>query len=186
MLRAVVAAGVLCSILLTTPAAAVITAIEIQRSEPLAGGAAFGTVSGYVRLIGIAKGEVDPADPANQGIANIDKAPRNARGMVEYQTDIFILRPADPAKGNGRILYEVNNRGRKMLFGTLMDAPAGNNNPDTVADLGNALPLRLGYTLVWSGWDADAPRANGGLSMTVPVASADGQPLAAMIRDELV
>jgi len=186
MLRAVAAAGVVGSVLLATPAAAVITAIEIERSEPLAGGAAFGPVGGYVRLTGIARGEVDPGDPANRGIANIDKAPRNARGMVEYQTDIVILRPADAAKGNGRILYEVNNRGRRMLFGTVMDAPAGNNNPDTVAELGNALPLRLGFTLVWSGWDADAPRANGGLAMTAPVASEGGQPLVAVIRDELV
>ncbi len=186
MVRVVAAAGVVGSLLLSMPAAAVITSIEIERTEALAGGAAFGAVGCYVRMIGVARGEVDPIDPANHGIANIDKAPRNARGMVEYQTDIVILRPADPAKGNGRILYEVNNRGRKMLFGTLMDAPAGNNNPDTRAELGNALPLRLGFTLVWSGWDADAPRANGGLSMTVPVASADGKPLAAMIRDELV
>ncbi|HEX2885224.1 alpha/beta hydrolase domain-containing protein [Vineibacter terrae] len=181
-----VLAGMLGASLAVAPAAAVITEIEILRSEPLAGGAAFGDTGGYVRLVGIARGEVDPLDPANRGIANIDKAPRNARGNVAYQTDIFILRPADPAKGNGRILYEVNNRGRKMLFGTLMDGAAGNNNPDTPAELGNALPLRLGFTLVWSGWDPDAPRANGGLALDAPVAAEGGQPIVAVIRDELV
>lgn len=163
-----------------------IVAIEIQRTEPVAGGAAFDAVGGYVRMVGIARGEVDPNDPANRGIALIDKAPCNARGMVEYQTEIHILRPADPAKGNGRILYEVNNRGRKMIFGTLMDAPAGNNTPDTPADFGNALPLRLGFTLVWSGWDPDAPRANGGLAMVSPVATDDGQPIVKVIREEMV
>ncbi len=163
-----------------------IRSIEIQRTEPVAGGAAFGDVGGYVRMTGIAKGEVDPDGPANRGIANIDKAPRNARGRVEYQADIYILRPADPSRGNGRILYEVNNRGRKMLFGTLMDGVAGNNNPDTPAEFGNALPLRLGFTLVWSGWDPDAPRANGGLALVAPVATEGVQPIVKVVRDELV
>ena len=49
-----------------------IRSIEIQRTEPVAGGAAFGDVGGYVRMTGVARGEVDPGDPANSGIANID------------------------------------------------------------------------------------------------------------------
>ena len=67
-----------------------------------------------------------PGDPANRGIVNIDKAPRNARGRVEYRSDICILRPADPERGNGRILYEVNNRGRIMLFANLCAGRPGN------------------------------------------------------------
>ena len=91
--------------------------------------------------------------------------------MVEYATDIFILRPKDPARGNGRILYEVNNRGRKMLFGNIADGPQGVNDPKTMADVGNGFPMRQGYTIVWSGWDPDAPRANMGLALTAPVAT---------------
>ena len=49
--------------------------------------------------------------------------------MVEYTTDFYVLRPKDPAKGTGRILYEVNNRGRKMLFGNIADGPQGINDP---------------------------------------------------------
>ena len=159
---------------------------SIQAVEPLAEGAAFGQVGAYERVIATARGEIDPADPANKGIALIDKAPRNARGKVEYATNVFILRPKDFSRGNGRILYEVNNRGRKMLFGNIADGPQGVNDPKTLADLGNAFPLRQGYTIVWSGWDPDAPRANMGLALTAPVATDNGQPIVQTVREEFV
>ena len=159
---------------------------SIQAVEPLAEGAAFGQVGAYERVIATARGEIDPADPANKGIALIDKAPRNARGKVEYATNVFILRPKDFSRGNGRILYEVNNRGRKMLFGNIADGPQGVNDPKTLADLGNAFPLRQGYTIVWSGWDPDAPRANMGLALTAPLATDNGQPIVQTVREEFV
>lgn len=160
--------------------------LEIETVETLADGAAFGEAGAYERVIAVAKGEVDPALPANSGIALIDKAPRNAAGKVEYATSVFILRPKNPAHGNGRILYEVNNRGRKMLFGNIADGPQGVNDPKALADLGNAFPLRLGYTIVWSGWDPDAPRTNMGLALTAPVATGNGQPIVQTIREEWV
>jgi Alpha/beta hydrolase domain len=162
----------------------VLLSLDIERIEALADGAPFGEVGAYERVIGRAKGEVDPLDPANKGIALIDKAPRNERGKVEYTTDIFILRPKDPARGNGRILYEVNNRGRKMLFGNIADGPQGVNDPKTMADVGNGFPLRQGYTIVWSGWDPDAPRANMGLGLSAPVATDDGKPIVKTVREE--
>ncbi len=158
--------------------------LDIERIEALADGAPFGDAGAYERVIGRAKGEVDPRDPANKGIALIDKAPLNANGKVEYATDIFILRPKDFSRGNGRILYEVNNRGRKMLFGNIADGPQGVNDPKTMADVGNGFPLRQGYTIVWSGWDPDAPRANMGLGLTAPVATDNGQPIVKIVRDE--
>jgi hypothetical protein len=157
----------------------VLLSLDIERIEALADGASFGEVGTYERVIGRAKGEVDPLDPANKGIALIDKAPRNARGKVEYATDIFILRPKDFTHGNRRILYEVNNRGRKMLFGNIADGPQGVNDPRTIADVGNGFPLRRGYTIVWSGWDPDAPRANMGLGLSAPnsARAREGAPL---------
>jgi hypothetical protein len=164
----------------------VLVSLDIEKIEPLADGAAFDEAGAYERVIAVARGEVDPTVPANSGIAPIDKAPRNAAGNVEYATSVFILRPKDPARGNGRILYEVNNRGRKMLFGNIADGPQGVNDPKTLADLGNAFPLRLGYTIVWSGWDPDAPRANMGLALTAPVATNNGQPIVRTVREEWV
>jgi hypothetical protein len=163
-----------------------IVSIDIKAIEPLADGAPFGEVGAYERVIGVAKGEVDPKAPGAKGIALIDTAPLNERGKVEYATDFFILRPKDPAKGNGHILYEVNNRGRKMLFGNIADGPQGVNDPKTLADTGNGFPMRRGYTIVWSGWDPDAPRANMGLGLIAPIATDNGKPIVSLVVDEFV
>jgi Alpha/beta hydrolase domain len=162
----------------------VLVSLDIKSVEPLAHSAPFGSAGAYERVIAVAQGEVDPDDPANKGIALIDKAPRNARGKVEYTTDVFLLRPKDSTKGNGHILYEVNNRGRKMLFGNICDGPQGMNDPKTMADVGNGFPMRQGYTIVWSGWDPDAPRANMGLGLTAPVATDNGKPIVQTVREE--
>jgi len=70
-------------------AEAQITRVEIIRVEsPTFEGTAFGEVGQYEKLVGRAFGEVDPNDPANRVIADIGLAPRSARGMVEYSTDI--------------------------------------------------------------------------------------------------
>jgi hypothetical protein len=162
-----------------------ITAFEITNRAPFVGGAEFGDVGAYERIDGTAIGEIDPAHPGNAGIALLANAPRNARGRVEYRSDVTILRPANPAKGNGRLLYEVNNRGRMMLFANLCAGVAG-NQPKTASDLGNALPLKLGFTLVWSGWDPGAPRANGGLGLDAPIALVNDAPITQRIREEFV
>ena len=147
---------------LTAPASARIVGIDVTAVEPFAEGTEFGQAGPYERVIGFARGEIDPADPANAGIADIALAPRNARGLVEYRTDLFILRPKDSARGSGTLLYEVLNRGRKFLFNWVLDAPAqagqAVNDPRTDRDAGTALVLNRGDTLVWSGWEADALR----------------------------
>jgi hypothetical protein len=177
---------------LTLPlvAQAAITSIRVDRVEPFAAGATFGAAGAYERVAGIARGELDPADPRNAGIVNLALAPRNARGRVEYETDFYILRPVDPARANGKVIYEVNNRGRKFLLHWILDAPAqagaANNEPRSLEDAGNGLLFRMGYTMAWSGWDPDAPRANNGMAMTVPIATRDGNAIVRMIRDELV
>ena len=100
-----------------------LTRLQIDRIEPFADGLAFGTVGSYVRLIGTAYGELDPQHPRNAVIINLDKAPRNARGCVEYAADVYIMRPTEVAKGNRKLLYEVNNRGRKRLLPIFHEAP---------------------------------------------------------------
>lgn len=163
-----------------------ITSIDIDSSEPLADGRKFGAAGAYVRMVGTAYGEVDPGHPGNSGIADIDKAARNRRGKVECAADVFILRPADPAKGNGRIVYEVNNRGHKRLFRRLAGAPQDQNEMRDMDGLGSAFLLKQGYTVVWSGWDATVPRNNARLSIDVPIATENGAPIVGPMRDELV
>ncbi len=157
-----------------------IVGLEIKRRAPFVDGAAFGDTGAYERIDGVASGVLNPAHPGNRGIAMLDHAPRNADGLVPYRSGFVLLRPLDPARGNGRLLYEVNNRGRIMLFANLC-AGAGGNHPSTASELGNALPLRLGFSLLWSGWDPGAPEATG-LSLEAPIVDGVTKP----IREEFV
>jgi hypothetical protein len=157
-----------------------ITGIEIKSRSPLVGGAAFGGVGPYERIEGVASGVLDPAHPGNQAIALLDQAPVNRAGQVEYRSDFVLLRPADAGRGNGRLLYEVNNRGRILLFANLCAGAAG-NQPETAEDLGNALPLRLGFSVLWTGWDPGAPKATG---LSLDVAAIEG--MTQNIREEFI
>ncbi len=163
---------------------------NIAAVEPFAEGSTFGNAGAYERVRGTFKGELDPADPRNKVIVNLDKAPRNAAGRVEYEADFFILRPVEAARGNGKLIYDVTNRGRKYIHWRLMDArpaaPAQANDPRTLDDAGNGLLFRMGYTFVWSGWDPDAPRSNNGMAMKPVIATNNGKPIVRVIRDELV
>ncbi len=171
--------------LYSLPAAAVLTEFNIVAVEPFADGAAFGSTGAYERVRGTFKGELDPADARNKVIVNIDKAPRNAAGRVEYEADFFLLRPLEAARGNNKILYDVTNRGRIRMNDRFMDAPAAAQDPRTVADVGNGFLLRRGYTLAWIGWDQDAPRGSSLKMKPVIAVNNDGTPIVRTIRDEI-
>ncbi len=190
MRRSIAAVLGLGALLLANPAAARLTQLAITSQEPFADGASFGSAGPYVRIQAIAHGELDPKDPANAVIALLDQAPRNARGMVEYDADVFILRPADPSRGNGALLYDVTNRGNKFLMSWVNDAPeppyGAVNDPRSLADAGNAFTFRRGDTMVWSGWQPEASGANNGLAIRVPVATQGALPIVARIRHEFI
>ena len=162
--------------------------IQVNAVEPFAEGKSFGEAGSYLRIRGVAKGELDPAAPENRVIVDLDKAPRNARGLVEYETDFFILRPNDPSRTNAVLVYDVTNRGSKRIFQLLDDAPSAPvdaaNDPKTVREAGLGFSLGRGYSLVWSGWDPGAPTANNGLGGRFPTAMESGRPIAGRIRHE--
>jgi hypothetical protein len=111
--------------------------LEITRVEsPTFEGQTFGSVGQYEKLAGRAYGEVDPNDPRNSVITDIALAPRNAAGMVEYSTDVMILKPVDMSRANHRLLYELTNRGSIVNFPLLNDATSGGNDPTSAADAG--------------------------------------------------
>jgi Alpha/beta hydrolase domain len=171
------------------PADARITRLQITAVEsPTFGGRAFGAagaVGTYEKLIGRAFGEVDPADPRNALITDLTLAPRNAAGKVEYSVDVYILRPADLRASNGKLFFEVSNRGNK-LSGPFNGAPI-NNNPTTAADAGDAFLMNQGYALAWSGWDPTAAPGNNRLTIQVPVArNADGSSITGPSYEYLV
>jgi hypothetical protein len=57
------------------PARAEITAVVIDKVAPFAEGLSFGDVGGCERVIGTAKGELDPKAAAKLGIVDLAKAP---------------------------------------------------------------------------------------------------------------
>ena len=131
----------------------------IEVVSPAFDGQAFGTVGTYDRITARATIGVDPADPRNAGIVDIDRAPRNALGLVEAASDVVMLRPTVADRGNGVLLYDVVNRGRMVGLGLLNDAVG--------AGPGNGFLMRRGYTMVWSGWQHDV--GEGLLRLSAPV-----------------
>src|SRR5436190_17859432 len=136
--------------ILAQPAAAKVVKFEVARVEsPAFEGRSFGTVGTYDRIIGRATIAISPSDPHNSVIVDIDRAPRNAQGMVEATTDVEILRPSVAANGNRALIYDVVNRGSKRLFGYFNDAP-GSNDLDKAGDAGTGFLMNRGYSVVWS------------------------------------
>ena len=165
-----------------------ITDIAVTAIDTFADGHEFGAAGPCLRVRGIAHGTLDPAAPENRGIIDLDKAPRNAAGLVDYATDFDLLRPEDPRRGSGILVYDLPNRGSKRIFNLLDDVPANDpartNDPKTREDAGLGFCLGRGYSLLWSGWDPGGPRANNGLGAEFSAALEDGKPMIRRIRDE--
>ncbi len=170
--------------LATSLATSRVTRLQITRREPYAGGTSFGITGPYEKLVGVAYLEADPSDPHNSAIQDINLAPRNARGMVEYSTDIYILKPVDMNRSNRMLLYEVVNRGSKLLSLTHYVGMPFSNDP---SNAGDGFLEQRGYTIVWSGWQADVLPGGDRLILRAPVArNRDGSPITGMVRAEYI
>jgi hypothetical protein len=159
-------------VLFTQLAEARITRVEFDpaRSQsPTFGGLSFGSVGQYEKLRGTAWGELDPNDPRNGVITDIQLAPLNAAGMVEYSMDVFVLKPIDFSKGNQRVLLDFNNRG-EMRLGRLNQTDL-TNDPSTAAHAGDGFIMRQGFAIVANGWDYGATSFN---DMTISVPQLTG------------
>jgi len=168
------------SLIVAPGAQARITQVDVTTSEsPTFGGYSWQGVGQYEKIAGVAYGEVDPSDPRNALITDIELAPRNARGKVEYSFDFYILKPIDLSKGAHKVMYEPPNRGGKT-WSTFGRVPGGNDPGTTIVNpavLANAFLMPRGYTMVWSGWDFAAGTSNAGFNTTItlPIArNSDG------------
>lgn len=155
-----------------------VKSVEITRRELFADGLSFGSVGAYEKLVGTATLELDLADPRNAPITDKDRVQQASAGKIEYTTDLYIMRPVDPAKGNGKLLFEVNNRGNKRIWTYLNDSPSSTaalNEPKTERDAGNGFLMRQGYTMAWAGWQGDVRPVEDRLTIRLPVATNNGQ-----------
>ena len=149
-----------------------VTRVEIARRADLG-------LSGYEKIVGTIYFAVDPKDPRNRTIADLDKAPVNAAGRVEFSSDLYILRPKAP-RGNGAALVDILNRGNKVALSGFNRG--GSPDPQSDADLGDRFLMRFGYTLVWVGWEFDVPDRPMAMRIRVPVATDGGKPISGIVR----
>jgi hypothetical protein len=160
-----------------------VVGLDIHSRKPLADGASFGSVGTYERIDGIVRFAVDPAHPANQAIVDLDKGERGPDGLVYFSADFCILQPTDPAKGNGRLLFEVLNRGRKNIQRHLNRAAATGDAPVEI-DPGDGFMMERGWTMAWCGWQWDVIRSAALMGLEAPQAVEGGQPIDGMMSLE--
>jgi hypothetical protein len=154
--------------------------IEIKSRTDVVNGKVWGNVGPYETIIGKVYFTVDPKNPHNKIIPNIDKAPRDAQGLVEYSTDIYIIAPKDQSKGNGVAFFEVPNRGNRSLLGRFARAARGGPGAAAAspeAEFGDGSMMTRGYTLVWLGWQFSLARNGNLIGIDLPIAVEDGQPI---------
>ena len=185
MTRPVSALATLFLLLVAAPASADVVRVEVDARHDVADGRAYGLAGSYEALRGMVHFEVDPANPANRVVTDIDLAPRNDRGMVEFRSNFFLLKPTDVTRGNGTVLYEVSNRGGKGMLGYFNNA-AGSRDPRTAEEMGDGFLLENGFSLLWLGWQFDVPMREGQMRLHTPVATDDGATITGLVRSEVV
>lgn len=182
-----IAGAALLACVLAGSAQARVARLEILQTEPAFGGKSFGDAGAYDRIVARAHGELDPASAANTIIQDLALAPRNAKGMVEYQTDVEILRPKDPAKSSRILLFDVPNRGNKRalsMFNADMAGTSGAINNSEIA--GDGFLQKQGTTVIWFGWQGDVVGGDHRMVTHLPTArNKDGTPLTGLVRSEL-
>ncbi len=171
--RKVLALVILLAAVFAVPASARVVRFVIDtKTSPAFNGSTFGNAGQYETLAGRAFGELDPNDPLNSIIQDIQLAPRNANGMVEYTATFFIVKPIDMSKASGLLWHDVPNRGGRV---TIVD------DEKAFGDVG-----------ISSGWQGDN---QGGTDQTrtnndwvqVPVAvNPDGSPITGTVLARII
>jgi len=173
-------------LLVAAPAWAEVVRIDVKSRADVLGGQSFAAAGPYEKLAGTIHFAVDPRNPANRIITDLDKAPTNAAGLVEFSSDFYLIRPKDPARGNGTLLYEVSNRGGKSMLG-FFDFATGSLDPATAAEFGDGFLLDQGFTLLWVGWQFDPPMRDGLVHVFAPIARGPGgAPIRGLVRSDFV
>jgi hypothetical protein len=173
--------SVLAFLLLAANADAHVTRVEIISRTDVLDGRAFGLAGAYEKIVGRVYFAVNPENLHNKLIVDLDKAPRNAQGDVEFSADLYLLKPKDMNKGNNAVLFEVSNRGGKgilhLVNGYSPSTPEG--------EYGDGFLLREGYTVAWVGWEFDVADHGENLKLYAPAAhDAGGKEIRGLVRSD--
>lgn len=158
------------------------TRAEVVRVEEIArteiSNENFGDTGPYEEITGRIVFAVDPANSANRIIRDIDKAPRNQDGKVEFSANFYLLKPTLAARSNGTLLLDVSNRGKPFILRTFNRAVVENK-------WGDGFLMKQGFTLFSVGWQFDVPNTPAALRVVVPIArEADGRPIRGLVRSD--
>lgn len=157
--------------------------LRVERREILLDGRRFGLAGSYEKLVGQVDFALDPAAAANAMVIDLPLAPRNEKGEVEFHADFYLLKPVDPARGNGILFYEAGNRGRKRILQTFQNA-SSSEDPTTPAEIGSGSLMFQGFSLLWMGWQWDVP--DGRMRMEMPIATQGGAPIRGLVRANFI
>jgi hypothetical protein len=150
--------------------------VEIMSRTDVQEGKPFGNAGPYEKIVGRVYFAVDPANLHNRQIVDLDKAPRNANGEVEFSADLYLLRPKDTNKGNHAVLFEVSNRGGRGILSIV-------NGRES--EYGDGFLMREGYTIAWVGWEFDLSSQGEHLRLSAPVAhDPDGKEIHGLVRTD--
>jgi len=166
-------------------AAAEVVRIDVDATSDIANGKSYGLAGPYERIAGTIHYAVDPENTVNQVITDIEYAPTNASGLVEFSADFYLIKPRDIGAGNGAVFFEVSNRGGKGALNRFNRA-AGSLDPISGANMGDGFLLRQGFSLLWVGWQHDSPLQEGRLRVYPPIATDDGEPIEGLVRSDII
>jgi Alpha/beta hydrolase domain len=153
-----------------------VTRLQIDSRGPYEDGREFDAGGAYERLDGSIHFAVDPLAAANTAIVDLDKAERDAAGLVHFWADFCLLQPIDAARANGRLLFDVANRGRRNLTGIFNQSERPTLAAEAI-DPGDGFLMRRGWTLAWCGWQWDVLRSPAQMGLEAPQALEHGRPI---------
>jgi hypothetical protein len=159
--------------------------VTIERRESVLAGKPFGLAGPYETLVGTVELALDPALRQNRAVVDLALAPRNERGEVVFTADLFVLKPMDLRRGNGRVYYEVPNRGGKGILRRLQYADSA-VDPRQPTDFGDGWLMEQGFALAWMGWQWDVPEQPSLLRLRAPIATDGGRPIEGLVRSVII
>lgn len=163
-------AWLLCVLTLARAGSAEVVGIDVRRRDD---------AGSHERIVARVRYAVDPDLPANQAIADLARAPRNADGRVEFSGDLLIFLPKSAAGARGSVFLEIVNRGRDQSLGLMSAARQADLAPEHWT-LGDRFLLEQGFTVAFLGWQFDV-RPGNGLGLSVPMA-----PVTGVVRESII
>jgi len=147
----------------TVPSDARVTRIIIDRTETPCvqrnnAGVCQATDEQYETITGRAFGELDPADPHNAEITDLNSAVRNENNKVGYVASFFIVKPIDMSNTSGLMWHDVPNRGGRITISSDLRAQRD-----------------IGLSSAWQGDNAGATVVPSNAETLAPVAPSNNE-----------